>query len=366
MKRRAALRTGLALFSGTSLAGCLDVPESLDSESAWRDLVIDRPDEIYVPPKVDGMVVWGTAEADGYAISLSATRPHRFWTITGRETNQIAMRDAHSVHLMASLWSSETDRFVPADVRVSIHRGGDRVIDRTLWPMLSQRMGIHYGDNVALPTSGSYRATVRVIPHGTDRPDEEAFEPMALDVEFEYEPAEIEALDLTILEESRRGRPGAVEAMGQDHHDHEGVDRDEHGDHAGTHGHPPVPTAPPAATFPDVLADELRGDYRLVVAKTEREFGEYLLVSPRTRYNEFPLPFSSFAVSVDRGPSGTKAHSLTEVTHPTLGHHYRVVVDSLPSGATITIALETPPQVARHEGYETAFFELSDLSLRVP
>lgn len=360
MNRRAALRSAVALCSGASLAGCLDVPEVLGSESAWRDIVVDRPDEIYVPPKVDGMVVWGTAEADGYSIALSATRPHWFWTVTGRETNQIAMRDAHSAHLMVSVWDADSHRFVPSEMQVSIQRDDEGVLDRTLWPMLSQRMGVHYGDNVALPDDGRYRATVRAIPLETERFSRQ-FDPATLDIEFEYSAEEIEGLDLTFLEESRRGRPGAVEPMGQDDH----ADHDDHGDHAGSHDHPPVPTAPPAEAFPEVIADEVRGDYRLLVARVERESADYLLVSPRTRYNGFPLPFSSFSVRIERA-SGAESFPLSEATHPEFGHHYGASIDPTPSGTMLTVGLDTPPQIARHEGYETALFDLPALSLRVP
>ncbi|WP_122088246.1 iron transporter [Halalkalicoccus subterraneus] len=355
MRRRAALRSGVALFGGATFAGCLDGLDTLGSESAWRDLVVDRPDEIYVPPKVDGMLDWGTVGTDGYALSVSATRPHRFWTIAGRETNQIAMREAHSVHLMVSVLEPDTRRFVPAEVRVSIRRGDDRVLDRALWPMLSQRMAIHYGDNVALPDAGRYRVVIRVLPRGTGR-FSEAFEPTTVTVEFEYVPDEIEGVEQTIIEESRRGRPGAVEPMGHS--------RDEAA-HTGPGGHPPITMSPSPASFPAVLADEIRGDYRMVVARADHTSGRYLFVSPRTRYNGFPLPFASFTARIER-PSGTTSLALTEATHPAFGHHYGAVVDPLSAGTTIAVDLDVPPQVARHEGYETALFDLRALSLRVP
>ncbi|MFC6906280.1 DUF7350 domain-containing protein [Halalkalicoccus tibetensis] len=371
MHRRTALRTGAALFCGTTLAGCLD---TLGSESAWRDLVIDRPDEIYVPPKADGMVVWanetnGESEEGGreYALALSATRPHRFWTVTGRETNQISMRDAHSAHLMVSVWEPESGRLLPAEVRISIERSGESVLDRTLWPMLSQRMGFHYGDNVALPDAGEYRASVRVLPLGIAYRGgfEGGFEPASFDLGFEYDPDGIEALDLTVHEESRRGRSGAVEPMEGDHgHGHEDGDGNDHEDHDGP-SHPPVPIAPPAEAFPTVVGEEQAGDYRLVVATADHEEGTYLIASPRTPYNGFPLPFCSLSAEVDRGSSGAESVSLAEATDPEFGHHYGAVVESF-SGAELTVGVESPPQITRHEGYETAFFDLPELSLRAP
>ncbi|MFC7007012.1 hypothetical protein [Halalkalicoccus salilacus] len=287
MRRRDALRSGSGLL-GASLAGCL---ASLESESAWRDLVVDRPDRVYVPPKVDGMTTWGTETAGEYAVSLFATRPHRFWTVTGRETTQIAMREDHSVHLMASVRNPETGRHVPAEVTVSIERGGESVLDRTLWPMLSQRMGVHRGDNVALPGDGVYTAVLRVLPEARRAPEATGagFEPTTVEVEFEFEFEErtIDALGRTILDEDRRGRPGAVKPM--DHAGH-GRSGDDHG-HA-ERGHPPVATAPPADSLPGIVAISEADDCRVVVAllPIDGEDGEYLAVSPRTPYNGFPWP----------------------------------------------------------------------------
>lgn len=357
MRRRDALRAGAGLL-GASLAGCLD---ALESESAWRDLVIDRPDEVYVPPKVDGMVVWGTATTDDYALALSATRPHRFWTVTGSETTQIAMRDAHSAHLMASVWNPETGHHVPAEVAVGIERDGEVLLDRVLWPMLSQRMGVHHGDNVALPEDGAYTAVLRVVPEARrppDLPDSSGpgLEPATIRIEFEYEAGAIDALDRTILEERRRGRPGAVEPMDHADHGHGG------GGHA-DHDHPPVPTAPPVDSLPGAVGIDGTGDCEVVVAVRPADAGEYLAVSPRTPYNGFPLTRASLSATVGRD-AGTET-SLPEAITPALGHHYGAVVD--PIGADeLEIGFDSPPQLARHEGYETAFLDLPKFSLPVP
>lgn len=359
MQRRDLLRSTTALLGGASLSGCLD---AFGSESAWRDLVIDRPDEIYAPPKVDGMLVCGTVEAEGYALLLSATRPHRFWTVTGTETNQTAMREAHSMHLMVSVWEPDSHRHVPAEVAISIDRGGETRLDRTLWPMLSQRMGVHHGDNIALPEPGIYGVTIRVFPLdiGYAGAFDGGFDPGAFEIEIEYDPSEIEGLDRTVLEESRRGRPGAVEPMGHDHDADPASPDHSHG------GRPPVPTAPPPEAFPGVIDEVETGDYRTLVATADHGAGRYLIVSPRTRYNGFPLPRSSLSARIDRGGAGTDSVSLIEATHPTVGHHYGAVVDPLTSGDALGLSIETPPQLARHEGYETAFFDRPEVSLRVP
>lgn len=359
MRRRDALRSGSGLL-GASLAGCL---ASLESESAWRDLVVDRPDRVYVPPKVDGMTTWGTETVGGYAVSLFATRPHRFWTVTGRETTQIAMREDHSVHLMASVRNPETGRHVPAEVTVSIERGGESVLDRTLWPMLSQRMGVHRGDNVALPGDGVYTAVLRVLPETRRAPEATGagFEPATVEIEFEFEERTIDALGRTILDEDRRGRPGAVEPM--DHAGH-GRSGDDHG-HA-ERGHPPVPTAPPVDSLPGIVAISEADDCRIVVAllPIDGEDGEYLAVSPRTPYNGFPLARASLSATIGRD-GGTET-PLYAALDPDLGNHYGRVVDPVGSGEELTIAFDSPPQLARHEGYETAFLDAPSVTLSLP
>lgn len=346
MQRRDVLRSGVALLGGASLAGCLD---ALDSQSAWREIVVDRPEAVYVPPEIHGMATWASASTDGYDLALFASRPHGFWTVTGTETNQVAMREAHSVHLMAAVREPASGRYLPAEVRVSIPRDGDPV-DRTLWPMLSQRMGPHHGDNVALPGPGTYAATVRVLPAGIRHRDRTTrFDPGVHEVDFEYDPAAIEALDRAVLDEDRRGEPGAVEPMG---HGGNG--------HAGGGGHLTVPTAPPAEAFPTHIETGTAGGCRVIVALD----GDYLIASARTPYNAFPLGAASLSARIDRAGS-SETCPLFESFDPEIGHHYGVPVE-FDGGERMTIAVETPPQLARHEGYETAFLGRGEFSLRLP
>jgi hypothetical protein len=48
---------------------------------------------------------------------------------------------------------------------------------------------------------------------------------------------------------------------------------------------------------------------------------------------------------------------------PALGYHYGAPIRGLASADRLTLSVTTPPQVARHEGYETAFLDLSPASL---
>jgi hypothetical protein len=56
--------------------------------------------------------------------------------------------------------------------------------------------------------------------------------------------------------------------------------------------------------------------------------------------------------------------TLTRTLDPDLGFHYGAPV-ALESGDEVTLSVSTPPQVARHEGYERAFLEMPDVTLTV-
>ena len=47
--------------------------------------------------------------------------------------------------------------------------------------------------------------------------------------------------------------------------------------------------------------------------------------------------------------------SLLTTLEPDLSCHYGTHVDGVEPGDTLTIEIETPPQVSRHDGFETAF-----------
>ena len=55
--------------------------------------------------------------------------------------------------------------------------------------------------------------------------------------------------------------------------------------------------------------------------------------------------------------------SLEPSLDPKFGFHYGAAVAGATGEETATVAVTTPPQVARHEGYETAFFETPTVEL---
>ncbi|MEY7850688.1 hypothetical protein AB7C87_15980 [Natrarchaeobius sp. A-rgal3] len=391
MRRREALAAG-GVALGTASAGCLS---SLRREDAWRELVVDPPDGVYVPPHADEMVTVGEATDGGREVSLHVTRPHSFWTLAGAERSRAAVRSRHDLHLMVDVRDVGSGVIVPSTVTTTIQsgteaetatNGGESTDRRTLWPMLSQRMGVHYGDNVALEGEGTDAVTVRVGPTLADPIGPlptELEESASVDIPFEYDPATIEGLERRLIDANEgRGEPDALEPMGN-HGDgsnaanyRDGSSNDGHGDGLGNDGHGddlsvggPVDRSPFDRAGATRVGSASVGDLDcIVVIVTDLDRGEAnadtaesvaLAVAVRTPYNRYPIPFATLSATIAREGNGIAAGSLREVIDPRDGHHYRTDVDPalLERGDQLAIIVETPPQLARHEGYETAFLE---------
>lgn len=70
-----------------------------------------------------------------------------------------------SFHLMVRLNDDRSQQPIPyAGVWATITRAGKVVYDERQWPMLSEYLGPHYGNNVALPGAGRYRLSLLISP----------------------------------------------------------------------------------------------------------------------------------------------------------------------------------------------------------
>lgn len=344
VNRRAFLAAG-STAGVAALAGCgslesraIDIPPVLD----------DRPDAIYVPGHVEGMDMVGMDTVGDYAVALSYSYPHRVWTVTGDGRNRTAIDDEDSVHLMATVWDAETGMVLPnVGVAVEITQDGSLVTQETIYAMLSQPMGVHHGRNFAgLEDGETYAVAVRVGATAS-RPTG-AFvgrfdEPATATFDFTVNESEMREIRFDRLD--RGGERDALEPMSMD----------------------AVPTgvAPAAEELPGETTSATAGDVRYVATIVEPPAGvdgekSYLAVSPRTGYNGYVL--SRMGLSVTQERKGTTAErSLTRTIDPTLGYHYGTTLPE--EGGTVSITVETPPQVARHEGYETAFFDVPTATL---
>jgi hypothetical protein len=70
-----------------------------------------------------------------------------------------------SFHLMVMLTDDRSNYTIPyATVWATIRQGTKIVFDERQWPMISEYMGPHYGNNVTLPGPGTYRLSLLVSP----------------------------------------------------------------------------------------------------------------------------------------------------------------------------------------------------------
>jgi uncharacterized protein involved in high-affinity Fe2+ transport len=66
---------------------------------------------------------------------------------------------------MVTLSDAETGYAIPySSVWATVRKAGKIVFDERLWPMISRYMGPHYGNNVSLPSGGTYQLTLLVSP----------------------------------------------------------------------------------------------------------------------------------------------------------------------------------------------------------
>jgi hypothetical protein len=349
MKRRSFLRAA-SIVGATGVTGCLgDASEGSNAPP----LVEDRPDAVYYPSHIEGMQMAGVGMAGDFTVGLSYSFPHRFWLATGQKREKVDIKEQDSAHLMATVWDDETNTVLPAsNVAVDVTKGGTSVNKKRMWPMLSQNMGFHYGDNVALDGDGTYEAAVTVDPMGARRTGDFAGRfgsAASTTVEFEFSQSALEELMFRRLDE-KKGQRGSVSPMEMEMM--------------------PVSHLPVAPDLPGSnVGEATSGDGVFLVRKLadppagiDAE-GTYLALSPRTPYNRYPLPMMSLSAVLSRGGEAVVEDDSRPTLDPGLGYHYGAIVDTVESGDELELSVTVPPQVARHEGYETAFFDMPSMTL---
>jgi len=311
----------------------------------------DRPSGIYVQTFRERMSMQGTAASGDYAFALMFAVPHTFWTVTGSEVSKTAIEDGDSLHLMATVWDPETRTVLPdTGLSVEITRDGSLVSQEVIYPMLSQPMGFHYGGNFSLDGDGTYTATLSV--GGTTVRRTGAFadrfgEPASVEIPLVFTAATREEIATRPFD--RGGQPGALRPMDASF---------------------PQSVAPAPADLPGTVRGEaMADDARFVVTTLDSPpvgvdgDGPYLAVSARTRYSGYLLPAMALDATLTRGGETVFEGPLRRTLDPNLRYHYGAAVDGIESADELTLSVATVPQVARHEGYETAFRQMGDVSV---
>jgi hypothetical protein len=383
MNRRRYL-AGLAGATATTLAGCIggtgdggteSGTGTDDGDAAPGDgntgggfgsgvqnvppVVNNRPDAVYVPSHFEGMKMVGMGESGGHKLALSYTLPHRFWTTQAdpeNPTKRVSIQESDSLHLMASVWHPENGVYVTdASPSITVEKDGETVVGaNNPWAMLSQPMGFHFGDNVTLDGDGTYDVTVETSAPTAKRTGDLEGVGGKGTFEFEMEYSRRTLKDIMINRfPDRKGNEGAVGPM-----DMEMM---------------PLSYAPEAGSMPGrTVGTGNSGDATVVVQEVPdgARFGageseSYLAVSPRTPHHGFVLPGMSLDATVKRGSETVFDGQLTKSLDPDLNFHYGAVLDPLESGDEVTVEFVSEPQVARHEGYETAFLEMPSVTTTV-
>lgn len=348
MLRRGVLATAATAAVG-AWSGCLEGRSSGSVEVP--DPLSTRPDAVYRPTHASGARTVETASVGDYGVGLLYSYPSRFWDLNGRTTYRRSVEGDDSVHLMVVVWDAETGAVLPeAGVTAAVRRDGDIVTEGVVYSMLSQRMGFHYGDNVSLPGEGTYivEVTVGGMPLRKTGTFEGRFdEGETVDFALDYRPEDRETLSFETYEDA--GRHGALSPSSTDE--------------------VPASTVPPASALPGETLGTVRpSDAVLTVLRLTGEaaarFGtdHYLAVVAHTPYNRLSLPMMGLRLRRRRAGTLLDEPILTRTMDPELGYHYGVSVDA-PSDELTFVTL-TPPQAARHEGYETAFVRMPTKTLR--
>ena len=310
------------------------------------------PSETASTNSADGVGTAAMPVAGDYRFGLMYAAPHVFWTVNGDERSKATIEEGDSLHLMSVVWDPETRTVLPdTGLSVEISRDGELVSEEVIYPMLSQRMGSHYGANFSLPGDGTY--TARLSVGGTNVRRAGAFEgrfaePASVEVEFPFTEAIREQVSSPPAPNA--GELGAIAPMKM--------------------SALPTARAPAPGDLPGTVRGTAEsGDAKLVVttldappAGIEGE-GQYLAVSARTPYNGLVLPAMALSGTLTGDDETTFEGALERTLDPALGYHYGAVIGSVESGDGLTLSVGTPPQVARHKGYETAFLDMPDAEL---
>jgi hypothetical protein len=144
--------------SKSSMSGMSGMSGSNPSHTSLRLLKVDG-----ITPIPTQMLA--TADWQHMAIKAMAMTAVPFVVYNGtREQTEKIPRNV-SFHLMVTLNDDRSHEPIPyASVWATITRNGKVVYDERQWPMISEYLGPHYGNNVALPGAGHYKLSLLISP----------------------------------------------------------------------------------------------------------------------------------------------------------------------------------------------------------
>ncbi|HEX4008429.1 MAG TPA: iron transporter [Solirubrobacteraceae bacterium] len=106
-----------------------------------------------------------TTDWQGMKVQARAMTAVPFVIFNGTNEQTVKPPRNASFHLMVMLNDAHSGYPIPyAGVWATIRRDGKIVYDERQWPMISEYMGPHYGNNVALPGKGTYQLSLLISP----------------------------------------------------------------------------------------------------------------------------------------------------------------------------------------------------------
>jgi uncharacterized protein involved in high-affinity Fe2+ transport len=154
----AAMSSSMSGMNGMSMAA---TPNAAGGAAASSEAAAAGGSGITpVPTQVLGTAVW-----QGMKITAMAMTPVPFDIYNGTSMQLVNPPKNVSFHLMVLLNDAQTNVVIPyASVWGTIKEGSKTPFDESLWPMISRYMGPHYGNDVALPGSGTYQLSLLISP----------------------------------------------------------------------------------------------------------------------------------------------------------------------------------------------------------
>jgi hypothetical protein len=109
--------------------------------------------------------ILATASWQGMKITAQAMTPVPFVIFNGSSEQMVKPGPKTSFHLMVMLNDEHTGVPIPyASVWATISKQGKVVYDERQWPMISEYMGPHYGNDVSVPGPGDYQLSLLISP----------------------------------------------------------------------------------------------------------------------------------------------------------------------------------------------------------
>ena len=176
---RTVRRAALAGLSVVLVAGCASAEKTATSSSsaaaggssmAGMSMGGSASSGSAAAPTVDGIKpiptqTLATATWQDMKVSARAMTAVPVVIYDGTSERMVKPGKNTTFHMMVDLDDARTGVAIPyAGVWATIKQGSKLVYDERLWPMISEYMGPHYGNDVHLPGKGTYQLSLLVSP----------------------------------------------------------------------------------------------------------------------------------------------------------------------------------------------------------